>query len=59
MECNVQHTDTAFGQAQEPVEGSGTQYKPADFLRQFGAIIAICLGLALLANVLVTIVGEY
>lgn len=30
-----------------------------DFLRQFGTIIAICLGLALLAHVVVTIVGTY
>ena len=55
----MENTDTAFGQAQEPVEVPGTQYAPGDFLRQFGAVIAICLGLALLANVLVTIVGEY
>ena len=59
MECSVENTDTAFGQAQEPVEVPGTQYTPGDFLRQFGSVIAICLGLALLANVLVTIVGEY
>ena len=30
-----------------------------DFLRQFGAVIAICLGLALLAHALVMIVGTY
>ena len=59
MECNVQHTDTAFGQAQEPVEESVTDYEPRDFLRQFGAVIAICLGLALLAHVVVTIAGIY
>lgn len=59
MEYSVENTNTAFGLAQEPVEASGTQYTPGDFLRQFGAVIAICLGLALLANVLVAIVGEY
>ena len=59
MECGVETTDTAFGEAQAPVQESGTAYSPGDFLRQFGAVIAICLGLALLAQVLVTIVGEY
>jgi len=59
MGCSVENTDTAFGQVQEPVEEPGTHYTPGDFLRQFGAIIAICLGLALLANVLVAIVGQY
>ena len=34
-------------------------YSPGDFLRQFGAVIAVCLGLALLAQALVTIVGVY
>ena len=55
----MENTDTAFGQVQEPIEVSGTQYSSGDFLRQFGAIIAVCLGLALLASVLVAIVGEY
>ena len=59
MECSVENTDTAFGQVQEPIEVSGTQYSSGDFLQQFGAIIAVCLGLALLASVLVAIVGEY
>ena len=59
MECGVKTTDTAFGAVQEPVEESGATYSPGDFLRQFGAVIAICLGLALLAQVLVAIVGHY
>jgi GMP synthase-like glutamine amidotransferase len=57
MECGVENTDTAFGAAQDRVEESATQYAPADFLRQFGAVIAICLGMALLAHVLVWMVG--
>jgi hypothetical protein len=59
MECSVRNTETAFGQAQEPVAEPGTDYAPRDFLRQFGAVIAICLGLALLAHALVMIVGTY
>ena len=59
MECSVEDIDTAFGHVQETDEASGAEYAPRDFLRQFGAVIAICLGLALLAHVLVTVVGEY
>jgi hypothetical protein len=59
MECSVQNLDTAFGHAQEPVAEPGTDYAPRDFLRQFGAVIAICLGLALLAHVLVMVGGTY
>lgn len=66
MECGVEHIDvasdaqpTAYGATHEPVEDEGTQYSPGDFLRQFAVVIAICLGIALLAHVLVTIVGEY
>ncbi|HEY2617956.1 MAG TPA: hypothetical protein VGI78_11495 [Acetobacteraceae bacterium] len=55
----MRNTETAFGQAQEPVAEPGTDYAPRDFLRQFGAVIAICLGLALLAHALVMIVGTY
>ncbi len=55
----MEDIETAFGEAAQPVEESGTQYSPADFLRGFGAVIAICLGLALLAHVLVTVVGVY
>jgi hypothetical protein len=66
MECGVEHIDvgsdvrpTAYGAAHEPVDNEGTRYPPGDFLRQFAAIIAICLGMALLAHVLVTIAGGY
>jgi hypothetical protein len=59
MECSVQNIKTAFGHVQEPVAEPGTDYAPRDFLRQFGAVIAVCLGLALLAHVLVMIVGTY
>ena len=66
MECGVEHIDvasdarpTAYGAADRPVENEGTQYSPADFLRQFAVVMALCLGMALLAHVLVTIVGEY
>ena len=55
----MENIDTAFGHAQEADEASGAQYAPRDFLRQFGAVIVICLGLALLAHVLLTLVGEY
>jgi hypothetical protein len=53
----METTDTAFGEVQAPVQEARTT--PGDFLRQFGAVIAICLGLALLAQALVTIVGVY
>jgi hypothetical protein len=55
----METTDTAFGAEQAPIQESRTTYSPGDFLRQFGAVIAICLGLALLAQALVTIVGVY
>ena len=59
MGCGMETTDTAFGEVQAPIQESRTTYSPGDFLRQFGAVIAICLGLALLAQALVTIVGVY
>ena len=37
----------------------GRQYSPGDFFRQFGKVIAICLGLALVARVLVALSGSY
>ncbi len=65
VEYGVEHTDlaanarqSAFSAAQEPDEQSSTQYSPSDFLRQFAAVIAVCLGLALLAHVLLTVTGE-
>ena len=59
MECGVETTDTAFGEVQAPVQESRTTHSPGEFLRQFGAVIAVCLGLALLAQALVAIVGVY
>jgi hypothetical protein len=66
MERGMEHIEIAsnarqraFAEAHEPVQGTGTQYSPGDFLKQFGVVIAICLGLALLAHVLVALVGEY
>jgi hypothetical protein len=35
------------------------QYTPGEFLKEAGMVIAICLGLAVLAQVLVMVVGEY
>ncbi len=55
----METTDTAFGEVQEPVQDSDPQHTPGEFLRQFGAVIAVCLGLALLAQALVAIVGVY
>ena len=66
MECGVKHIDvasdvrrTAYGAPHETVENEGTQYSPGDFLRQFAVVIATCLGMALLAHVLVAVVGGY
>ena len=59
MECGVETTDTAFEAVQAPVQESRTTHSPGGFLRQFGAVIAVCLGLALLAQALVAIVGVY
>ena len=66
MECGVERINlasdprpTAYGAAHEPVENEGRRYSPGDFLRQFAVVIAICLGMAVLAHVLVTIAGDY
>jgi hypothetical protein len=66
MECGVRHIDfasnaasRALGAAHEATQETGTPYSPGDFLRQFTAVIAICLGLALMAHALVAIVGVY
>jgi len=55
----VDNSDTTFGGVEESVDERAARYAPADFLRQFGTIIAVCLGLALLAQILVSVVGEY
>jgi hypothetical protein len=66
MEYDVEHSDIAsvapsraFTEAPEPFQAPVTRYSPGDFLRQFAAVIAICLGLALMAHVLVMFVGGY
>lgn len=66
MECGVDKIENAFGALQrardelyEPAQDARTRYTPGDFLKQAGMVIAVCLGLAMLAQVLVMIVGEY
>jgi hypothetical protein len=44
---------SAFGGVYETDQEPETSFTPGDFLRQTAAIIAICLGLALLAHVLI------
>lgn len=59
-------TDTAFGafsraldEEHPPPQDERAQYTPGEFLRQAGLVIALCLGVAMLAQVLVMVVGEY
>jgi hypothetical protein len=66
MECGVDKLDTAFGAlsragdpAQQPAEDTEVHYTPGEFLTQAGRVIGVCLGLALLAQALVAMVGEY
>jgi hypothetical protein len=59
MECGVENVETALRKVDEPVQDSVTQYSPGDFLRHFGTVIATCLGLALIAHILVTFVRQY
>ena len=59
MECGVENVETALHKVDEPVQDSVTQYSPGDFLRHFGTVMATCLGLALIAHILVTFVGQY
>ncbi len=66
LECGVEHIEiasdarpTAYGAAYQPVQEDSRQYSPADFLRKFATVIAVCLGMALLAHVIVTIAGQY
>lgn len=58
--------ETAFGalpraldELHEPAQDAPAQYTPGDFLKQAGMVIAVCLGLAMLAQILVMMVGEY
>jgi hypothetical protein len=66
MECGVDKIETAFGappraldEQHEPAQDVPAQYTPGEFLKEAGMVIAVCLGLAMLAQVLVMIVGEY
>ena len=66
MECGVDKFETAFGalpraldELHEPAQDAPAQYTPGDFLKQAGMVIVVCLGLAMLAQVLVMMVGEY
>ena len=59
-ERGVRTSHTAFGTVPETTDDRDARcYAPRDFLRQFGSVIAVCLGLALLAHVLVALVGVY
>jgi hypothetical protein len=62
----VDKIDTAFGalpravdEAHRPAQDERPRYTPGEFLRQAGLVIAVCLGLAMLVQVLVMAVGEY
>ena len=54
VHCRV-HVD----ELHQPAQDARAQYTPGEFLKQAGMVIAVCLGLAMLAQVLVMIVGEY
>jgi hypothetical protein len=66
MECGVDKIETAFGampraidEAREPAQETRGQCTPREFLKQAGMVILVCLGLTMLAQVLVMMVGEY
>jgi hypothetical protein len=66
MECGVDKIETAFGappcargELHEPAQDAAREYTPGDFLMQAGMVIAVCLGLAMLAQALVMLVGAY
>jgi hypothetical protein len=48
----------AFKEVHEPYLEPHEEYTPRDFLWRFGAVIAICLGFAMLAQLMVYIVGD-
>ena len=59
-------TDTAFGELScardeqhPPPQDERALYTPGEFLRQAGLVIVVCLGLAMLAQVVAMGVGEY
>jgi hypothetical protein len=64
MECIMEDASTVhtvgpvkLDEADQRVRGRDAEYTPGDFFLQFGTVIAICLGLAMLAELLVYIVG--
>ncbi len=66
MGCGVDKIDTAFGalpravdEAHQPAQDARVEYTPGEFLKNAGTVIAVCLGLAVLAQLLVRIVGAY
>jgi hypothetical protein len=66
MECGVDKIETAFGalprapdELHQPIQDAPAQYTPGEFLKQAGMVIAVCLALAMLAQVVVMIIGEY
>ena len=65
MERYVKNTDipddrtSSFGAVHQPTEEPNTTYTPGDFVREAGYIIAICLGLGLLAHILLAVPGQY
>ena len=66
MECGVNKIQTTLGalprardELNEPAQNTPTQYPPLEFLKQAGMVIVVCLGLAMIAQVLVMSVGEY
>ena len=66
MECGVEEIDPAYGAlprspaaVRDVADESGAGFTAADFFKQTGTVIAVCLGLAAMAQVLVTIVGQY
>ena len=65
MEWDVKNVDvpnartSSFGAVHEPTEEPNIKYTPGDFLREAGYIIAISLGLGLLAHILLVVPGQY
>ena len=64
-EFSVDKTDTALGALPHPVDDAQSaregrsQYPPGAFFRAAGVIIAVCLGVGMLAQILVIMTGEY
>jgi hypothetical protein len=64
MELGVAQMDVAsdrrtYDVAHKPAADRGELYTPADFAWQFASVIAICLGFALMAHVLVALIGAF